>query len=349
MSAFITSPHTTPKMLSNSVTRMMLLVMLALIPGYLVYIWFFGWGLIINAVLCVSTALLAEAAMLRLRQRPLWPYLTDGSALVTALLLALALPPILPWWLAVLASLFAIILAKHLYGGLGYNPFNPAMVGYAILLIAYPKYMTAWLPARHDGLSLGFMDNLRYNLFGALPDHTSYDALTQATPLDKLHIQLGLGKTVAETQASFHQFSGLYGVGWDWVSLMLLLGGLFLIYKRVIAWQIPVAMLASLALIALIAWLVNAATYPNPLFELFGGASMLGAFFIATDPVTASTTPRGRLIYGAGIGILTYVIRTWGGYPDGVAFGVLLMNLAAPTIDQYTQPRVFGHERDKSA
>jgi len=341
MTAIISSPH---GQVGNSVTRMMLLVVLALIPGYFAYVWFFGWGVIINSSICLLTALLCEAGALRLRQRPLWPYLSDGSALVTALLLALALPPILPWWLAMLATMFAILLAKHLYGGLGYNPFNPAMVGYAVLLVATPKYMTAWLPARHA--SLGLVDNLRYNLFGSLPPGGHFDALTQATPLDKLHIQLSLGKTVAQTQASFDQFSGLFGVGWDWVSLMFLVGGLFLIYKRIIAWQIPLAMLASLGLIATIAWLLDAAHYPDPLFHLFGGASMLGAFFIATDPVTASTTPRGRLIYGAGIGIITYVIRTWGGYPDGVAFGVLLMNLAAPTIDQYTQPRVFGHGRD---
>jgi electron transport complex protein RnfD len=339
----ISSPHA---QFSNSVTRMMLLLITALIPGFVAYVYFFGWGVLINSVLCVATAFLCEAAILRLRQRPLWPYLSDGSALVTALLLALALPPILPWWLAVLATMFAIIFAKHLYGGLGYNPFNPAMVGYAVLLIAFPKYMTAWLPARHAQLSL--LDNLRYNFLGILPTGTNFDALTQATPLDKLHIQLSLGKTVSETTTQFHQFSGLYGVGWDWVSLMFLVGGLFLIYKRVIGWQIPLAMLCSLAAISAIAWLVNSTTHPNPLFHLFGGASMLGAFFIATDPVTASTTPRGRLIYGAGVGIITYVIRTWGGYPDGVAFGVLLMNLAAPTIDQYTQPRVFGQTQDKA-
>jgi electron transport complex protein RnfD len=343
VSTIISSPHT---VFSNSVTRMMLLVVMALIPGYIAYVYFFGWGVIINSMVCVATALLCEAGILQLRQRPLWPYLTDGSALVTALLLALALPPILPWWLAMLATMFAIVLAKHLYGGLGYNPFNPAMVGYAMLLIAFPKYMTAWLPAQQEQWSLSLLDNLRFNFLGALPGNTSYDALTQATPLDKLHIQLGLGKSVSETVSSFHQFSGLFGVGWDWVSLMFLVGGLFLIYKRVIGWQIPLAMLGSLAAIATIAWLANSATHPNPLFHLFGGASMLGAFFIATDPVTASTTPRGRLIYGAGVGIITYVIRTWGGYPDGVAFGVLLMNLAAPTIDQYTQPRVFGHDRD---
>ena len=141
MSRIISSPHT---VFSNSVTRMMLLVVFALVPGYVAYVWFFGWGVIINSAVCVSTALLSEAAILQLRQRPLWPYLTDGSALVTALLLALALPPILPWWLAMLATLFAIVLAKHLYGGLGYNPFNPAMIGYAMLLISFPKYMTAW-------------------------------------------------------------------------------------------------------------------------------------------------------------------------------------------------------------
>ncbi|MBI1424531.1 MAG: electron transport complex subunit RsxD [Gammaproteobacteria bacterium] len=344
MNTVISSPHS---LFSNSVTRMMLLVVAGLIPGYIAYVYFFGWGVIINSALCVLTAFLCEAGVLRLRQRPLWPYLTDGSALVTALLLALALPPILPWWLAVLATMFAMLLAKHLYGGLGYNPFNPAMVGYAILLIAFPKYMTAWLPARGEHLSLSLLDNLRYNLFGTLPLDMHFDALTQATPLDKLHIQLSLGKTVGETVADFHQFSGLYGVGWDWVSIAFLVGGLFLIYKRVISWQIPVAMLGSLAIIATIAWLVDANTYPNPLFHIFGGASMLGAFFIATDPVSASTTPRGRLIYGAGVGIITYVIRAWGGYPDGVAFGVLLMNLAAPTIDQYTQPRVFGHDQAK--
>ncbi len=346
MSQIISSPHT---LFSNSVSRMMLLVVLGLIPGFIAYVYFFGWGVIINSIVCVTTALLCEAGIMRLRQRPAWPYLTDFSALVTALLLALALPPILPWWVAMLATMFAIILAKHLYGGLGYNPFNPAMVGYAMLLIAFPKYMTAWLPARHEQLSLSLLDNLRYNILGMLPANTSYDALTQATPLDKLHIQLGLRKTVSQTVTSFHQFSGLFGVGWDWVSLMFLVGGLFLIYKRVIGWHIPLAMLGSLAVISTIAWLVNSAHYPNPLFHLFGGASMLGAFFIATDPVTASTTPRGRLIYGAGIGIITYVIRTWGGYPDGVAFGVLLMNLAAPTIDQYTQPRVFGHDQGKSS
>ncbi|MGD8926646.1 MAG: RnfABCDGE type electron transport complex subunit D, partial [Thioalkalispiraceae bacterium] len=147
-------------------------------------------------------------------------------------------------------------------------------------------------------------------------------------------------------ESNFDQLSGYFGTGWDWVSLMFLLGGLFLIYKRVISWQIPVAMLSTIALLSAIAYLYNDQFYPDPLFQLLGGASMIGAFFIATDPVTASTTPKGRILYGIGIGIITFVIRTWGNYPDGVAFGVLLMNIAVPTIDYYTQPRVFGHADD---
>ncbi len=342
MSSLHTSPHT---LFTNSVTRVMLLVVAAMVPAMVAYIHFFGWGILINATICLFTAFSCEAAMLRLRKRPLLPFLTDGSALVTALLIAFALPPILPWWIPVLATAFAIIIAKHLYGGLGYNPFNPAMAGYAVLLIAFPKQMTAWLPAQSDqAYSMSFSDNLGYNLFNELPADTSYDMLTQATPLDIVEVQTGLGKSIEEIENSFVQLSGYFGTGWDWISLMFLLGGLFLIYKRVITWHIPVAMLGTLALLSSIAYLVNDQIHPDPLFHLLGGATMIGAFFIATDPVSASTTPRGRIVYGIGIGIITYVIRTWGNYPDGVAFGVLLMNIAVPTIDHYTQPRVFGHD-----
>ena len=344
MNSLQTSPHT---LFTNSVTRVMLLVVASMIPAMMAYIYFFGWGILINATICITTAFICEITMLRLRNRPLWPYLTDGSALVTALLIAFALPPILPWWLPILATAFAIIIAKHLYGGLGYNPFNPAMAGYVVLLLAFPKQMTAWLPAQSEqGYAIGFIDNLRFNLFNELPVNTSYDVLTQATPLDVVEVQTGLGKSITEIETSFTQFSSYFGVGWDWVSLMFLVGGLFLIYKRVIAWQIPVAMLATLALLSGIAHFYNVQIHPDPLFHVLGGASMIGAFYIATDPVTASTTPRGRIVYGIGIGIITYVIRTWGNYPDGVAFAVLLMNIAVPTIDHYTQPRVFGHDKE---
>ena len=337
------SPHLAPV---GNVGRLMFAVVAALVPGTAAAAWFFGPGVLINMAWCAATALAAEAAVLRLRQRPVRPALADGSALVTALLLGLALPPLAPWWLPVIGAAFAIVVAKHLYGGLGYNPFNPAMAGYALLLVSFPREMVAWLPPGDGGLDLSAV--LHYSLAGTLPPGATLDALTQATPLDTLRTQIGLGRPVAEAMASRPDlFARVGGVGWVWINGLFLLGGLWLLWRRIAAWQIPAAMLGALGLLALVFWLLDPARHAPPLFHLFSGATMLGAFFIATDPVTASTTPRGRLVYGAGIGVLIYVIRTWGGYPDGVAFAVLLMNMAVPTIDYYTRPRVFGEEKGR--
>jgi electron transport complex protein RnfD len=333
------------------VTGLMLRVVLALVPAIIAYTWFFGWGLIINMILCVGTALGAEALMLRLRQRPLAPFLSDGSAVVTGVLLAFCLPPLSPWWIAVLGTGFAIVVAKHLYGGLGYNPFNPAMVGYVMLLISFPLEMTGWVPPYIlNDLQVGFSDTVKIILFGDFPYALTIDALSSATPLDAVKTELGLNNTVSEIVSGNAIFGDFGGVGWEWVGNWVLLGGTWLIFKRVIGWQIPMALMGSLFVIAFFFFMLDPDTYPSPMFHLFSGATLLAAFFIATDPVSASTTPFGRILYGAGIGILIYVIRTWGSYPDGVAFAVLLMNMAAPTIDYYTQPRVFGHSpgRDQS-
>ena len=326
---------------NENVTRMMLAVIYALIPGTLVYIHFFGWGVMINIVTAVFTAVVCEIAILKIRNRPVKPFIYDGTAIVTAILLALALPTLTPWWLAALGAAFAIIIAKHLYGGMGYNPFNPAMVGYAMLLVAFPKEMTAWIPAETHGLNI--LDTLNYSLFEILPANTSYDALTMATPLDSLKTQLSLGYTLNEIQsANSALFGRIAGYGWEWINIMFLVGGVILIFMRVISWHIPVAMLAALAFMAMIFNFADAGSYAPISFHLFSGAAMLGAFFIATDPVTAAASNKGRLIYGAGIGVLIYIIRTWGGYPDAIAFSVLLMNMAVPMIDYYTKPRVFG-------
>jgi len=280
--------------------------------------------------------------MLGIRDKPLRPYLSDGSALVTAILLALALPPLAPWWLVTIGTLFAIVVAKQLYGGLGFNPFNPAMVGYVVLLISFPRDMTQWLtPQMLSAHTLNFPETLNAIFNGQLPDGIGIDALTGATPLDTVKTQLGQSKTLSEIRSTA-QFGDYGGRGWEWIANWYALGGIWLLYRRVIAWQIPVGMLSALLAIALVFFLIDPDTHASPLFHLFSGAAMLGAFFIATDPVTASSTPRGRLIYGMGIGLLVYLIRSFGGYPDGVAFAVLLMNMAAPMIDYYTQPRVFG-------
>lgn len=323
----------------------MLRVVYALLPGIAAYVWYFGWGIMVNSLFAIAVALTSEAGMLTLRQRPIKPFLLDGSAVVTAILLALALPPLAPWWMTLIGTAFAIIIAKQLYGGLGFNPFNPAMIGYVVLLISFPREMTVWpAPEVISGHSLGWLDAVRLIFTGHLPSGLSMDAITMATPLDALKTQLHLGHRVGEARGASPIFGNIGGTGWEWINLWFFLGGVWLIYKKVISWHIPVALLGSLLTIALIFYLIDLDAYPSPLFHLFSGAAILGAFFIATDPVTAATTSRGRLFYGAGIGVLTYIIRTWGGYPDGVAFGVLLMNMAAPTIDYYTQPRVFGHK-----
>jgi electron transport complex protein RnfD len=327
------------------VSSLMLRVVAALIPAMIAYTWFFGWGLIINSAIAMVTALGAEALMLKLRDRPLAPFLSDGSAVVTGLLLAFCIPPLAPWWIAVLGAAFAIVVAKHLYGGLGYNPFNPAMVGYVMLLISFPLEMSAWSPPNVlNQLQISFFDTVKIIFLRDFPYALSMDSLTMATPLDTFKTELGLNNTVSEILQGNAIFGDFAGVGWEWVGNWVLLGGVYLLYKKVITWHIPVSLLAALFVMATFFSLLDPDTFPSPMFHFFGGSTLLAAFFIATDPVSASTTPRGRLIYGAGIGILIYIIRTWGTYPDGVAFAVLLMNMAAPTIDYYTQPRVLGHQ-----
>jgi len=335
----VTSPHIP---LPNQVSTVMLRVILALIPGAAAMTWYFGWGIAINMALATAVALASEALVLRLRGRPALATLADLSAIVTALLFALAIPPLLPWWLTVLGVSFAIIVVKQLYGGLGYNPFNPAMAGYVLLLISYPVEMTAWIPPiMLNEHVLSLMETLRVIFTGTLPASLTWDTLSMATPLDAMRTNLDLGHLISEIRAS-PLWGDFGGRGWEWIGNWYFLGGIWLLYKRVISWHIPVSMLGALLLFAMLFYLLDPETHPFGLFHLFSGGAMLGAFFIATDPVSAATTPRGKLIYGASIGTLVFIIRTWGGYPDAVAFAVLLMNMAAPTIDYYTQPRVFG-------
>ncbi len=330
----------------NRVDRVMFEVILALIPGTVAMIWYFGWGILINLVLASLFAVLTEAVALKLRGRPALPAIRDLSALVTALLFALAVPPTLPWWLTLIGMVFAIGVAKQLYGGLGYNPFNPAMAGYVFLLVSYPLAMTSWLPpymlAEHV---LGFTDSVRLIFTGMPPEGLTWDAITMATPLDQMRTQLNQNRIIDEIRAS-PLWGDFGGRGWEWVGNWFLLGGIFLIWRRVIGWRIPVSMLLGLVLTAGFFWSLDPQIHPFPAFHMFSGGAILGAFFVATDPVSGCTTPKGQLIFGAIIGVLIFVIRTWGGYPDAVAFSVLLLNIAAPTIDHYTRPRVFGHDRD---
>jgi electron transport complex protein RnfD len=281
---------------------------------------FFGFSVLVQIILAIVTALGAEALVLRMRGMQIAPSLSDGSAALTAILLAIAIPSIAPWWIIVLGVLFAIVFGKQLFGGLGNNPFNPAMLGYAFLLISYPLQMTQW-PSEFQGV-LGIFE------------FSGVDVLTGATNLDYAKTQLMLGESIGALV--FESISQM------WINFGFLLGGIYLLLRRIVFWHIPLSLVLGLVLMSGILYLIDPTNFSSPVFHLINGATMLAAFFIATDPVSASTTPMGRLIYGFAIGVIIVVIRVFGGYPDAVAFAVLLMNITVPLIDYYTQPKVFG-------
>ena len=329
MLSTLSSPHTHPLKNTGQVMRQ---VCYALCPALLALTWTFGLGSLINAVWCVLLAVILESICLKLRNKPIKFYLKDGSAIVTGLLLGLSITPLAPWWLAVIGLIFAIPIAKHLYGGLGQNPFNPAMIAYALLLISFPVEMTRW-PTQFIT-----PEHIMQSFSGNWPS-AGIDKLTGATPLD-------LFKTSAQQHIINNNtwLNGYLDNKWLMINTAFALGGIYLLAKKIITWHIPVAFLSSLALLSTAFFMFDDARYASPVLHLLTGATMMGAFFIATDPVTAPSANQGRLVYGAMIGALIYVIRTWGGYPDAVAFAVLLMNLAAPLIDTLLQPRTFGHD-----
>jgi len=337
---FTTPPYVLKEV---SVQRVMLQVLAALLPGIAAYVWIFGPMILVQLAIATLAALAGEAFMLKLRDKPLGLFLGDGSAIVTGWLIALAFPPLAPWWLVVVGTLFAIVIAKQLYGGLGQNPFNPAMIAFAICIVSFPALMSQWPPV---DLKAGFADQLAL-VFGFAP---RLDAISGATPLDALKTALKLGEgtaTVASVLGDAQTFGHFAGKGWEWVMAGYLLGGLWMWQRKIISWHAPAGFIAGIALLAAGLWLWQPAAFASPLFHLFSGGAMLGAFFIVTDPVSGCTTPKGKLIFGFSAGALAYLIRVFGGYPDGVAFAVLLLNICVPLIDMYTQPVIFGMRGDK--
>ena len=332
-----TSPHILKQ---ASVGSVMLKVLIALLPGIAAYVWYFGAAILVQIALATVTALAAEALILKLRNKPVMLHLTDGSAIVTAWLIALTFPPIAPWWLTVCGVLIAIVVAKHLYGGLGQNPFNPAMVAFCTMIVAYPQLMSQWPRAEFNALAP--------MLQAIFSGDRQLDAIIMATPLDALRTILRDPQqqaTIAGILGSNATFGNVGGHGWEWIAAGYLLGGLWLLQQRIITWHVPVAFIVTLVAIATVFNLIDPARFVGANFHLFTGGAMLGAFFIATDPVTGCTTPLGKLIFAAGAAALTWIIRSFGAYPDGMAFAILLMNLLVPLIDMSTQPKVFGHPR----
>jgi electron transport complex protein RnfD len=336
------SPHVRDTV---TVPRIMWSVVLALLPAFLGSIYFFGVRALWLVLIGVVAAVITEAACQKIRKKPVT--VTDGSAVVTGILLVFCLPPGVPWWLPAVGSVFAIAIGKQVFGGLGHNPFNPALLGRAFLMASWPLYMTtAWRAP-----SLGTLSGI--------------DAVTNATPLNLLkEAQKVLADPAATTQQMVQarevlsQLSSAYGnlffgnVGGslgETSAILLLIGGLYLLFKRYIGWKIPLTFMASVMIITGIFGGTNGLFTGDGLFHLLSGGLMLGAFFMATDMVTTPVTFRGRLIFGTGCGIITSVIRLAGGYPEGVCYSILLMNAFTPLIDRWTRPRWLGERTEKRA
>ncbi len=340
------APYVTP---ATSVQMVMLQVLVALIPASLAYVWYFGFGFVLNVAIATLFCVGSEYLMVRARGRNPEEALSDLSAIVTAILISFALPALTPWWVTATAAIFAIVVAKHLYGGIGYNIFNPAMVGYVVVLVAFPMYMNLWTAPRMGDIDYHyptFYETIRYTLTGSLPDYLTWDAIARATPLDNVKSGFNSMRTFDELRA-YSLMGDFGGRGWEWIGNFTAIGGAWLLLRKVIRWQIPTGVLLGLLIPSGLLYFADPGVRASPGFHLFSGGAILCAFFIATDPVSAATTDRGRLIYGIGIGLLIYAIRRWGAYADGVAFAVLLMNMAVPTIDRLTKPRIVGHPRKR--
>ncbi|MDQ6990793.1 MAG: RnfABCDGE type electron transport complex subunit D [Mariprofundaceae bacterium] len=350
----LSSPHIHG---GDSIRSQMMSVIWALMPAACVSVYMFGWLAVFQISSCMLACLATEWLTLKWMGRSTSP-LGDASAALTGLLLALTLPALTPWWMTILGGIFAIGLGKQVYGGLGYNPFNPALSARIILLISFPLQMTTWVIPLHVQLSgLNLYDiSLAWTLFtsgiAALPQ--AVDAMTMASPFGYVKTAWTQGIDVNTALQNYHysylnafigREAGSLG---ETSALALLLGGIYLLARHTITWQIPVSFLATVAVLAAIASTVDPNHYTPPLFHLLAGGLILCVFFMATDPVSSPVTPVGQIVFGVGCGIMTWSIRTWGGYPEGAMFAVVLMNCTVPIIDHYCRPKVYGQPRKKA-
>lgn len=292
------SPHIRAK---DTVNSIMYNVIIALLPVTAASVYFFGFRALSIVIVSILAAVATEAVIQKIRKKPIT--INDGSAVITGLLLALTISPAMPIWMTAVGAVVAIGIGKQVYGGLGHNPFNPALVGRAFLVVTFPVHMTTWL--------------------------SPFDGVTTATPLNLMKME---GIKTGYMDLLIGNVGGSLG---ETSALLLLIGGLYLLYKGVIKWYIPVSYLGTVALLTL-------TLGRDPVFHLLAGGLVLGAFFMATDMVTTPVTMLGKIVFGVGAGIIVVLIRLYGGYPGGVLFSILLMNLFTPIIDRYTCPKIYG-------
>ncbi|HBB91262.1 MAG: Na+-transporting NADH:ubiquinone oxidoreductase subunit D [Bacteroidetes bacterium GWF2_49_14] len=312
---------------SESVQKIMYRVLLAMVPAFAVSLIFFGVGALIVTGVAVVSCLVFEYLIARFLLK-VKPTLWDGSAAVTGVLLAFNVPSNLPVWMIVVGSLVAIGIAKMSFGGLGKNPFNPALAGRIFLLVSFPVQMTSWPKAVESRFAY-------------------LDATTGATPLGIMKEGLKNGQPMVDLLKDIPDYGQMFlgnmsGSLGEISALALLLGGLYLLIKKVITWHIPVSILSTVVLFTGLMWLINPDKFADPLFHLLAGGVILGAIFMATDMVTSPMTPVGQIIFGVGIGLITCLIRLFGAYPEGVSFAILIMNAFVPLIDKYVKPKRFG-------
>jgi electron transport complex protein RnfD len=312
------SPHFKDR---DSVPKIMYTVVIALLPAMLASLYFFRFRAVGLYVSCLVACLATEALFLWIRKKPIQS-LGDGSAVITALLLAMILPPTLSLELAVIGSVVAVAIGKQVFGGLGHNIFNPALVGRAFLQTAFPVAMTTWLP----------------------PATLSVDTATFATPLGNLKFQeaVAQGSLTPLKDLFWGNIGGCLG---ETSAIALLLGALFLLYKKTIDWRIPVGIILVLSAFTGAFWLANPDKYASPVFHVLAGGLLIGAFYMATDMVTSPITPKGTWIYALGIGLIVGLVRLFGGFPEGVMYSILFMNTFVPLLNRFFRPRILGERR----
>ncbi|MDI3521599.1 MAG: H+/Na+-translocating ferredoxin:NAD+ oxidoreductase subunit [Anaerophaga sp.] len=313
----------------DSVPKNMYGVIIALLPALVASLWFFGIGALIvtftSIAACVFFEWLIKKYLLKVA-----PSVSDGSAAVTGLLLAFNLPANIPIGLIIIGAAVAIGIGKLSFGGLGNNPFNPALVGRVFLLISFPVQMTSW--------PVPITSRLHY-----------IDAETAATPLSVIKEGVSSGQTIPELMSEIPSYISMFignigGSAGEMAGIALILGGIYLLWKKIITWHIPVSVIGSVIIFTGILHLIDPLKYADPLFHVLAGGVLLGAFFMATDYVTSPMSRQGMLLYGVGIGLITVLIRTFGSYPEGVSFAILIMNAFTPLIDRYMKPKRFGEK-----
>ncbi|CAL4319249.1 RnfABCDGE type electron transport complex subunit D [Buchnera aphidicola] len=337
-----------------SIRKIMFFVLIACIPGICAKCYFFGLNVLVQIFFSIVISILFEIIILKMCHKNIKFYLYDNSVIVTAILFGVSLPSLLPWWIIFIGLFFSIIVAKHLYGGIGQNIFNPAMIGYAILLISFPLYMSNW---KERDLSLSliedvkasysviFLKNSIYPEENNNPVLVSPELFSQATPLNdfKTHSHLNYNNFLHSTLEEY-QIVNLKN-SWKWININFLLGGIFLIYKKIICWRIPLSFLITLSFLSTITWLWNATLFSSPIIHFLSGGTMICAFFIATDPVTMPCTNTGRIIFSIITALLVWLLRNYSNYPDSIAFSVLFSNMLVPLIDYFIKPSVYGHKK----